>query len=146
MPFLQNFLKEWTTILSPPAYNDWAVLLDDGATDGWHKVVEMLCNPGEHILVEAYTYPSAIESGWPMGLRPVPIAIDHQGLVPEALDRVLDEWDAKRGRKPHVLYTVPVGQNPTGGTAMCERKRKIYAVCVKHDVIICEDDVSDLEN
>lgn len=85
------------------------MLVDDGATDGWHKVLELLCNPGDPILVEAWTYPSAIESGWPMGVRPIPVPIDADGLIPEGLDKVLGEWDEeKRGcKRPRVLYTVP---------------------------------------
>jgi len=141
---LNNFLKEWTSLVSMPAYTDWDILLDDGATDGWHKVLELLCNPGDPVLVEAWTYPSAIESGWPMGIRPVPIGIDAEGIDPEALDKTLSEWNVEeRGtKKPSVLYTVPVGQNPTGSIITTERRKKVYAVCVKHDVIICEDDVS----
>jgi aromatic amino acid aminotransferase I len=142
--FLNNFLKEWTSLVSMPAYTDWDILLDDGATDGWHKVLELLCNPGDPVLVEAWTYPSAIESGWPMGIRPVPIGIDAEGIDPEALDKTLSEWnvEARGTKKPSVLYTVPVGQNPTGSIITTERRKKVYAVCVKHDVIICEDDVS----
>lgn len=142
--FLQNFLKEWTTILSPPLYSDWDVLVDDGATDGWHKVIETLCNHGDMILVEAWTYPSAIESGWPMGLRPVPCPIDADGLVPETFEKTLAEWDEEtRGAKrPKLLYTVPVGQNPCGSVADIKRKQQIYDICVKYDVILCEDDAS----
>lgn len=87
--------------------------MDDGATDGWHKVLELLCNPGDPILVEAWTYPSAIESGWPMGVRPVPVPIDADGLIPEGLDKLLGEWnEEKRGcKRPRVLYTVPGTQH-----------------------------------
>ena len=33
-----------------------------------------------------------------------------------------------------------IGQNPTGGTLSVQRRKEIYAVCVKFDVIIVEDD------
>ena len=33
-----------------------------------------------------------------------------------------------------------VGQNPTGGTLSLERRKKIYALCQKYDVVIVEDD------
>lgn len=142
--FLQQFLREWTTILSPPLYSDWEVLVDDGSTDGWHKVLELLCNPGDHVLVEAWTYPSAVESGWPMQIRPVPCPIDAGGLVPETFEKTLKEWDEEErgGKRPRVLYTVPVGQNPCGSVADIKRKQAIYDICVKYDVILCEDDVS----
>lgn len=44
------------------------------------------------------------------------IKVDGEGLIPEDLNKVLEEWDEeKRGfRRPRVLYTVPTGQNPTG--------------------------------
>jgi aromatic amino acid aminotransferase I / 2-aminoadipate transaminase len=33
-----------------------------------------------------------------------------------------------------------VGQNPTGGTLSLERRKKIYAICQKYDILIIEDD------
>ena len=58
------------------------------------------------------------------------------------MDEMLSTWDeaARGARKPHVLYTVPSGQNPTGATQGAERRRDIYAVCQKHDVFIIEDE------
>jgi len=38
------------------------------------------------------------------------------------------------------MYTIPVGQNPTGSTMRAQRKKEIYDICVKFDVIIAEDD------
>lgn len=64
-------------------------------------------------------------------------------MTPEGLDDVLGNWDeAARGgmKRPRVLYTVPVAQNPTGATMTTERKKQIYALAVKYDIIIVEDD------
>lgn len=43
-------------------------------------------------------------------------------------------------QRPSLLYTIPVCQNPSGSTMSAERKQEIYDICVKYDVIICEDD------
>ena len=40
----------------------------------------------------------------------------------------------------HMLVQVPSGHNPTGIVLSVERKRQLYAVCQKHDMIIIEDD------
>lgn len=39
-----------------------------------------------------------------------------------------------------MIYTVPIGQNPSGLTTRAHRKKEIYDVCVKYDIIIAEDD------
>jgi aromatic amino acid aminotransferase I len=62
-------------------------------------------------------------------------------MIPSDLEAVLSGWDeAVRGRKPHLMYTIPCGQNPTGSVMPSERYDEIYAICHKHDVIIMEDD------
>jgi len=38
------------------------------------------------------------------------------------------------------MYTIPVGQNPSGATMGAARKQEIYDICVEYDVIIVEDD------
>ena len=38
------------------------------------------------------------------------------------------------------MYTVPVGQNPCGCTMTGDRKKAVYELAVKHDIIIVEDD------
>jgi aromatic amino acid aminotransferase I / 2-aminoadipate transaminase len=38
------------------------------------------------------------------------------------------------------LYTVPIGQNPSGLTTGADRKKEIYDICVEFDIIIGEDD------
>jgi len=56
------------------------------------------------------------------------------------LEDVLENWDETRGKRPHLIYTVTIGQNPTSGTLGVQRRKDIYAICCKYDVIIIEDD------
>ena len=51
----------------------------------------------------------------PKGYVPLPVAIDDQGIVPAALRDALRSA-AAAGTPPKLLYTIPVGQNPTGAT------------------------------
>nr|KIR85626.1 hypothetical protein I308_04323 [Cryptococcus tetragattii IND107] len=102
----------------------------------------MLLEVGDAILVEEWTYPGAENTFIPYETERVPIKMDGQGLLPEHLENVLGGWnESERGKKrPRVLYTIPTGQNPTGATMMAERKKAIYEVCQKYDVVICEDE------
>ncbi|KAF5392412.1 hypothetical protein D9757_002328 [Collybiopsis confluens] len=147
---LSSFVRNFTSRVTKPAYSNFQILLHSGNTDGWNKVVNLLCESGDYILVEEHTYPSAQAVWAPMGCKGVPISIDRDGIVPEALELVLKKWDSThRGvKRPHLitnvensrLYTVPVGHNPTGATLSLERKKAIYNICVQYDIIICEDD------
>ncbi|KAJ3928171.1 MAG: pyridoxal phosphate-dependent transferase [Lentinula lateritia] len=139
---LSSFIREFTSHVMTPGYSDFEILLHSGNTDAWNKVVNILCEFGDYILVEEHTYPSSQALWAPMGCKGVPIPIDKDGLIPEALELVLKNWDQTFPgiKRPHLLYLVPVGHNPTGATLTLERKKAIYKICVEYDIIICEDD------
>lgn len=143
-PQMNRFLTEHTEIVCNPPYADWAVCQSIGSTGSLEIALRMFCDKerGDAVLTEEFSFSTALETIEPLGVKPVGIPIDDQGLLPEAMDDVLSNWDAKaRGsRKPHVLYTVPSGQNPTGATQSLERRQAIYKVAQKHDVYIIEDE------
>ncbi|KAI0065787.1 PLP-dependent transferase [Artomyces pyxidatus] len=136
----QKFIHDFTARVHQPAYSDFATLVHAGNTDGWSRVVKALCNPGDTIITEDWTYPSAVANATPVGVNFLPVPMDGQGMRPDSLRKLLAEWDETKGRRPHLMYTVPVGQNPTGATMGKKRKQEIYDLCVEYDVIICEDD------
>ncbi|KAL5507793.1 hypothetical protein ACEPAH_5411 [Sanghuangporus vaninii] len=139
---LQKFMREFTERVYQPQYSDFTTFVHAGNTDAWGKAFQTLCNPGEMFLTEEWTYPSAMASAKPYGVRPVAIKIDNEGMRSDDLRKVLFEWDeeARGAKRPHVMYTVPVGQNPTGATMGATRKKEIYNICVEFDIIIVEDD------
>ncbi|KAJ5947635.1 hypothetical protein N7466_000650 [Penicillium verhagenii] len=155
-PPLLSFLRQFTRDhLHPnvPYAEGPDVVLSCGNTDGFSKAIELLTNiwnpdrdwiqQREGVLCEQFAYMNAIQTVKPRGLNVVGVAMDAQGMCASGeggLADVLESWDFRRGRRPHVMYTVTMGQNPTGGVLQIERKKEIYALCQKYDVIIVEDE------
>lgn len=110
IPPLAAFCREFTETVYRPAYANWSTLMHSGNTDAWSKVALSLCNPGETILVEEATYPAATATVLPQGIKCLGVAMDGQGMLPDALEKILASWDeeAEGARRPHLIYTVPV--------------------------------------
>lgn len=140
---LLRWITEHTELVHSPPYADWETNMTVGSTSGLDILLRMFTKRGDYIISEDYTFATAVETAAPMGVKVAGVAMDAQGLVPAALDRLLATWDpAARGgaKKPFLLYTVPTGQNPTGATQGAERRRQIYRVAQKHDLYIIEDE------
>lgn len=139
---LLRWITEHTELVHDPPYEDWRCTMSIGSTSGLDMALRMLSRPGDMMLSEEYTFSAAVETAAPLGVRLAGVPIDAEGLLPDAMDAILSTWDAsaRGGRKPHLLYTVPTGQNPTGATQSAARRRAIYAVCQKHDIYIIEDE------
>jgi aromatic amino acid aminotransferase I len=139
---LLRFVTEHTELVCNPPYADWQCVLTVGSTSALEQAYRIFTERGDYIMAEEYTFTSAVETARPLGLNVVSIKIDSDGLIPEAMDDILSNWDpnARGARKPHLLYTIPTGQNPTGATQGAERRRALYHVAQKHDVYILEDE------
>ncbi|KAK9479028.1 pyridoxal phosphate-dependent transferase [Lipomyces japonicus] len=137
-----TFVKEHMARIHNPKYLDWNCILTGGNTQGMETIFRMLLNPGDTLLLEEFAFPESVEGLRPLGLNLVGITVDDEGLSADILEDTLLNWDLKfpSKKRPHVLYTVPTGQNPTGATMALERRRRIYDICVKFDLLIVEDD------
>ena len=146
-PQLLRFITEHVELVHEPQIQNWATSLTCGNTHALDIILRMLCERGDTLLTEYYTYPGTLEMVKPMGINLLGIDMDEEGLLPDALERELSVWNdatttnnARGRRKPFVLYMIPCGQNPTGATQSLERRKAIYEVAERHDLIIIEDD------
>lgn len=139
---LLRWIVEHTEIVHNPPYRDWSCTMTIGSTSATEMAFRMFCKSGDWILSEEYTFPAMVETAAPMGVRVAGVKMDECGMLAESLDEVLNTWDEKaRGaEKPFLVYTVPTGQNPTGSTQTLERRKAIYKVAQKHDLLIIEDE------
>lgn len=140
-----RWVTEHTELVCGPPYSDWSTCLTVGSTGALEQALRIFCDRerGDTMLTETYSFSTALETAAPLGIKVLGVEMDEQGMLPESLDDLLSGWDVKaRGGspKPHLLYTVPSGQNPTGATQGAARRKAIYDVCSLHDVYILEDE------
>jgi DNA-binding transcriptional MocR family regulator len=93
-----------------------------------------LARPGDTVLTEELTWPGALSVGRLTGIRLVPVAIDHEGLVPDAFETACQAF------RPRFLYTMPTLHNPTTATASLGRRQEIARIARTHNTMIVEDD------
>lgn len=70
-----------------------ASMVSTGSQDALSKAFEMLLGPGDSLLVESPTYSGSLAFLRPLGRQLCGVQTDGGGLVPEALDELLDGWD-----------------------------------------------------
>ena len=91
--------------------------------------------PGGILLTEELTFYGIKTIAALLDLRLHGLAMDGEGLLPEALDSACRSSGAK------ALYTIPTLQNPTTAVMSDERRRAIAEVCRRHAITVIEDDV-----
>ncbi|KAH6597347.1 hypothetical protein BASA50_004487 [Batrachochytrium salamandrivorans] len=118
---------------------EFGVCIGNGSQDLLTKAIDAFVTDGGTMMMESPAYVGMNAYIRPMGVNIVEVPIDAEGLNPESMETTLANWPDIKTR-PRILYTVPTAGNPTGITTTLARKKRIYEVARKYDVIILEDD------
>ncbi|HWB23682.1 MAG TPA: PLP-dependent aminotransferase family protein [Gaiellaceae bacterium] len=110
------------------------VILSNGSLQGFVFLAQRLA-PGKRVLVEDPTYDRPLKILRQLGAEIVPVAMDDEGLDPDALEAALAS-----GAPPAFLYTIPTFQNPSGRTLSTERRRRVVEIAKAADLLVLEDD------
>jgi len=124
-------LREW--IAGRHNVDPERVLLTNGSLQGFVFLAQRLA--GRRVLVERPTYDRPLKILRALGTQIVPLAMDDEGLDPQALEDALTE-----GPAPALLYTIPTFQNPSGRTLSEARRRRVVELARAHEVLVLEDD------
>lgn len=110
------------------------VIITTGGQQGLSLVPNILCNPGDTVIAESPTFVSGINAMRIHGANVVGIEMDDEGIDLEKLEHAIRT-------QPHVklLYLIPTFQNPSGKTMSLARRRAVYELCVRHHIVILED-------
>jgi DNA-binding transcriptional MocR family regulator len=126
-------LREW--LGSRHGVEPARVVVTNGGLQGFVFYAEELLveRPGR-VLVEAPTYDRPLKILARLGADVTPVAMDGEGLDPEALERELAAGPTS------FVYTIPTFQNPSGRTLSTERRRRVVELARAHEVPVLEDD------
>ncbi|MDD4715812.1 MAG: PLP-dependent aminotransferase family protein [Oscillospiraceae bacterium] len=110
------------------------VMILSGGQQGLDLSAKCLLNEGDTVLCEAYSFIGALNTFRSYGARPVGIPMDEEGMDPDALELAL-----RREKNVRLIYTIPTFQNPMGVTMSFARRKRIYELAVRYNVMILED-------
>lgn len=131
-------LKEWiidrlSTVKNMPSENH-SVLITNGSSQVLGLMARCFTETGDEVYAEAFSYPNALNAIRCSGAVVKGIAMDEKGMLPSELEK------AAQSGKGRYIYLNPTFQNPTGFTMPLDRRKEIYEVAKKYDLLILEDD------
>jgi 2-aminoadipate transaminase len=126
-------LREW--LAERHSVDPSRVVLTSGSLQGFAFLAEQLVRPGTRVLVEAPTYDRPLKILTRLGAEIVPLEMDDEGLIPEAVEEALDGEDT-----PAFLYSIPTFQNPSGRTLSLERRHRLAELARERQLLVLEDD------
>ncbi len=110
------------------------LMVTTGSQQGIDLVGKVLLDPGDAVLLEQPTYLSTIQIMRLHQAKLIGIPLDAQGVVVEALERLIIE------HRPKLIYLVPTFANPSGKVLPLERRRRVLELIAQYKVFILEDD------
>ena len=110
------------------------LLIVSGGQQAADLSTKVLVNRGDVIITEEPAFVGCLNTFRSYGAKLVGVPVEHDGIHIEKLEEAL-----KSNTNVRFLYTIPSFQNPTGITMSGEKRKKVYELCQKYDVMIFED-------
>ncbi len=114
------------------------VVVTVGSQQALDLVTRVFIDPGDVVIAEAPSYVGALGTFAAYQAEVVHVAMDDQGLVPEALREAIAAVQAA-GKRAKFLYTVPNFHNPAGTSLAESRRDEVLAICQSAGLLVLED-------
>ncbi|MBU0556869.1 MAG: PLP-dependent aminotransferase family protein [Alphaproteobacteria bacterium] len=109
------------------------IAITAGAQHALHGIVHTILAPGDSICCAPFIYPGMIALARRRGLVLIPVEVDEDGMIPDALDTAFSSG-------ARAVYLTPTNDNPTCATMDRQRREAIAAIIAAHGATLVEDD------
>jgi DNA-binding transcriptional MocR family regulator len=134
LPVLRDALTEMLRAQGVKATPN-ELLVTGGAQQGLNVIARALISPGDTVLCESATWYGAVRAYQAAGAVVAGVAMDHEGVDPDALE------DALVRLRPKLVYLIPTFHCPTGRLLGLPRRRRIVEICARFRTPIVESHV-----
>ncbi|MFC0475982.1 PLP-dependent aminotransferase family protein [Robertmurraya beringensis] len=110
------------------------ILVTSGSQQGIDLIARTFVGPGDVVVMEAPTYPGAIDVFRGRGATILTVPVDSDGMRVDLLQNLCDKY------KPKIIYTVPTFHNPTGAVMPTKRRRQLLEIAKSTQCLVIEDD------
>lgn len=109
-------------------------IITSGGQQGIELFCKVMCNRGDVVICENPSFIGALNAFRSIGAVPVGVPLEDDGINIEALEEAL-----KAHKNAKFMYLIPTFQNPAGITTSLEKRKAVYALAQKYDIMILED-------
>jgi 2-aminoadipate transaminase len=109
-------------------------LITAGGQQGIDLTCQVMCNEGDVVICEKPSFIGALNAFKANGAKPVGIDMEDDGINIEKLEKALIEH-----KNAKLIYLIPTFHNPLGTTMSPEKRKAVYALAQKYQILILED-------
>ncbi|MDR0903156.1 MAG: PLP-dependent aminotransferase family protein [Ruminococcus sp.] len=110
------------------------VIITSGGQQGNELSCKVLLNEHETLICEAPSFTGSLTSFKSYNVNLAGVPMEDDGMDLQFLENVL-----KTASRPKIIYTIPNFQNPTGICMSLAKRKKLYELACRYNVIILED-------
>lgn len=110
------------------------ILITTGAQQIMDLCSKAIVNEGDIVICEAPSFIGSLNTFRSYNAKLVGVKVEPDGMSIEGLEKALNSNPAAK-----FIYTIPNFQNPSGVTMSLEKRKKVYELAKKYEVLIIED-------
>ena len=110
------------------------IIVVSGGQQGIELATKCLVNEGDTVIVELPSFIGATNAFRSYGAHLVGVPVQNDGMDLDALERAIAV-----NKNVRFIYTIPTFQNPMGVTMSVEKRKALYEIARKNNILILED-------